>query len=454
MGVGYKRKRPKRQSDIVMTSPLSRRKFLARTTTTAAGLWLAAPYIGRSQTGLPANDKLNIGIIGVAGQGGYSIGQLKDIANIVALCDVDEKRLAPVAQSFPAAKTYRDFRRLVDQKDLDAIVVATPDHTHAVASVAVLKSGRHLYCEKPLARTVSEARIITETARDTRRVTQIGTQIHAGSNYRRVVELIRSKAIGDVTQVHVWVGSNYGGKERPTEFPAVPAHLDWDLWLGPIQKQPYHPDWTHFNWRHWWHFGGGSLADFGCHFMDLPFWALELNHPTTIEAEGPPVHAESTPTSLIVRYQFPERINEGTHWPGVPLTWYHGGKYPEQLVTPEQRKKWGNGVLFVGTKGMLLADYGRHTLLPEKDFEGFTKPQPFIRESLGHHREWITAILTGGSTTCRFDYSGPLTETALLGNVAYRAGKKLEWDSVKLKATNCPEADPFIQHQYRSGWKI
>ena len=433
---------------------LTRRQFLTRTTATAASLWLAAPQFLRAQGAISANDKLNIGVIGVNGQGGFSIGQLKDISNIVALCDVDDNRLAPVAEKFPGAKTYRDFRRLVDQKDIDAIVVATPDHTHAVASVAALQSGRHLYCEKPLARTVSETRIITETARQTKRVTQIGTQIHAGGNYRRVVELIRSGAIGEVSEVHVWVGGGYGGKERFKEFPPVPKHLDWNLWLGPIKEQPYHPDWAHFNWRHWWHFGGGTLADFGCHFMDLPFWALDLHHPTSIETEGPPVHPESPPTSIIVRYRFPARVKEGTKWSPLNLTWYHGGKYPTDLITPEQHKKWGNGVLFIGSKGQLLSDYGRHVLMPEKDFEGFVKPQPFIQDSIGHHREWIEAIKTGGSTTCRFDYSGPLTETALLGNVAFRVGKKLEWDFAKLKATNCPEADEFIQHQYRRGWKI
>jgi hypothetical protein len=188
--------------------------------------------------------------------------------------------------------------------------------------------------------------------------------------------------------------------------------------------------------------------------MDLPFWALDLQHPVTIEAEGPPVNADTTPPWLIVRYEFPTRVKEGTRWPAARLTWYHGGKYPEQLVTPEQYKNWKSGVLFVGKKGKLLADYSRHALLPEKDFEGFVKPQPFIKDSLGHHKEWVEAIKLGGTTACRFDYSGPLTETALLGNVAYRAGKKLEWDSEDIAATNCPQADPFIHHHYRAGWSI
>lgn len=437
-----------------MTTHLTRRQFLTRTATTTAAFWAGAPQILRAQGAVSPSEKLNIGFIGTAGQAGFSIGQLKDIANIVALCDVDEQKLNAAAQKFPSAKTYRDFRRLVDQKAIDAIVVATPDHTHAVASVAALESGRHLYCEKPLARTVSEARIVAETARRLKRVTQIGTQIHAGTNYRRVVELVRSDAVGEISEVHVWVNNSYGGKDLPKDKPPVPKNLDWDLWLGPVKERPYHPDFVPFNWRNWWHFGGGSLADFGCHYMDLPFWALDLHHPASVEAEGPAVHPDSTPPWLIVRYQFPARVKEGTKWSPLKLTWYHGGKYPEKIVTPEQYQKWKSGVLFVGKKGMLLADYGKHALLPESDFEGFVKPKPFIQNSIGHHREWIEAIKNGGSTTCRFDYSGPLSETALLGNVAFRVGKNLEWDFDKMKATNCPEADQFIRHQYRRGWKI
>jgi predicted dehydrogenase len=434
---------------------LSRRHFLTRAALTTATVSFAAPQFLRAQSGRAANEKLNIGIIGVAGQGSFSIGQLQGISNIVGLCDVDEKNLNAAGEKFPMAKKYRDFRRLLDQRDIDAIVVATPDHTHAVAAVAALKSGRHLYCEKPLARTVSEARLITETARQMKRVTQIGTQIHAGTNYRRVVELIKSNCIGPVEEVHVWVNSSYGGKEAPGSTPPVPANLDWDLWLGPVEQHPYSPDYAPFNWRNWWAFGGGSLADFGCHYMDLPFWALDLHHPIVIEAEGPPVSRASPPPWLTVRYDFPERIHFGTHYPAVKLTWYHGGKHPsEPLLTEEQYAKWKSGVLFVGAKGMVLADYGRHVLIPRAEGEAPPKPRQFIQDSIGHHKEWLEAIKLGGSTTCRFDYSGPLSETALLGNVAYRAGKKLEWDFAKMRATNCPEADQFIQHQYRAGWAI
>ena len=434
-----------------MNNSTSRRAFLKQTALGSAGFYIASSGFARGV--ISPNEKLNIGFVGTAGQAKFSIDNLTQ-ENIVALCDIDDQKLAAAKERFPQAKTYHDFRHLLDQKNIDAIVVATPDHTHAVASMAVLESGHHLYCEKPLSRTVSEARTVTDAARRLKRVTQIGTQIHAGGNYRRVVELIRSDAIGEVSEVHVWVASSYGGKDLPKDNPPVPKNLDWNLWLGPVQERPYHAEFVPFNWRNWWHFGGGSLADFGCHFMDLPFWALDLHHPTTVEAEGPPVHLESTPPWLIVRYQFPARVKEGTKWSPLKLTWYHGGKYPEQLVPPEQFQKWKSGVLFVGKKGLLLADYGKHVLLPEKDFDGFVKPKPFVQDSIGHHREWVEAIKTGGSTTCRFDYSGPLSETALLGNVAFRVGRKLEWDFAKLKATNCPEADEFLQHHYRRGWKI
>ena len=307
-----------------------------------------------------------------------------------------------------------------------------------------------MYCEKPLAHTVSETRIITELARKHRRVTQLGTQIHAGNNYRRVVELIKTGAIGTVREVHVWVSAAYGGKELPKETPPVPAGLHYDLWLGPVEYRPYHPAYLPFHWRNWWAFGGGSLADFGCHFMDLPHWALDLRSPRTVEVvDGPAVHPESTPTWLIVRYEHPAR---GTQ-PPVTLTWYHGGKYPS-LLSKELYEQWKGGVLFVGEKGKVLANYGSNVLLPEKDFADFAPPKPFLKNSIGHHKEWIEACKTGGPTTCNFDYSGPLTETALLGNVAFRVGKKLEWDAKKLKARNCPEAEEFVQHHYRKGWKL
>jgi predicted dehydrogenase len=436
---------------------MKRRQFLKRTLLAAGGLSLSAPWISRVSGS--ANEKLNIGFIGCANRAAANLDEMtiesKDFA-VGALCDVDSNSLEQAHQKRPEAKTYRDFRKMLEQKDLDAILIGAPDHVHAVMAVAALKSGRHVYCEKPLTRTISECRIVEETAKQYKRVTQLGTQIHAGNNYRRVVELVQTGAIGPIREVHVWVGATYGGMEMPKDTPPVPPNLDWDLWLGPVPHRPYHPEYAPFKWRNWWAFGGGTMADFGCHFMDLPHWALELRHPLTVEpVDGPAVHPESTPPWLIVRYQYPARKKAGSSetLPPVKLTWYHGGKQPS-LLTAEQAEYFRSGVLFIGEKGTLLADYTRNQLLPENDFKDFKKPAPFIPNSVGHHKEWIDAIKNGGPTTCNFDYSGALTEAALLGNVAFRVGKKLQWDAQKLKAVNCPEADAFIQHKYREGWSL
>jgi predicted dehydrogenase len=445
---------PRRRSSS-FTAPaasrkLNRRRFLAQSAGVTLGLW-AAKGFGAAEA-VSANDKLNIGIVGVANQGRFNLDNVAG-ENIVAVCDVDDTYLAEVARRFPAAATYNDFRRLIDQKGIDAVVVATPDHTHAVAAVAALKSGRHVYCEKPLARTISEARIVTETARREKRVTQIGTQIHAGSNYRRVVELVQSGAVGPIGEVHVWVGATYGGMDRPQDTPAVPPNVHYDLWLGPVAERPYSPEYLPARWRNWWAFGGGALADFGCHFMDLPHWALGLRQPLSAAVlDGPPVHAESVPPWLIVRYEYPARGPQ----PPVKLTWYHGGKQPAMLpdLLGDRPESWKSGVLFVGAKGTLLSDYTRHVLLPEKEFAGFVPPAPSIPDSIGHHQEWIRACKNGGPTTCGFDHSGPLTEAVLLGNVAYRAGSRLEWDPQRLAATNCPGAKAFIQYEYRRGWTL
>ena len=424
-------------------SKLSRRTFIQR-----AALGTAAFYISRNGFAASPNDKLNIGFVGTANQAQFSIDNLKD-QNIVAICDVDENFLAKAAQDFPSAKKYNDFRRMLEQKDIDAVVVATPDHTHAVATVAALRSGHHVYCEKPLTHTVSECRIVREAARKAKKATQMGTQIHAGNNYRRVVELVQKDAIGQVKEVHVWASAIYGGKQLPTEHPPVPSTLHYDLWTGPIEPVAYSPEYVPFKWRNWWAFGGGTMADFGCHFMDLPHWALDLREPIAVSAEGPERDPNCPPVWMIAQFEYPARKEK----PPVKLTWYQGGRQPD-LLTPEQKKKWVSGVLFVGEKGNLLSDYSRHILLPEDKFQDYTRPEPFIPNSIGHHKEWVQACKTGSPTTCNFDYSGALSEAVLLGNVAFRAGERLEWDTKKLKATNTRAADEFVHHHYRKGWKI
>lgn len=429
-----------------MPQRFTRRRFLQ--TATAAGLgW---PLLHGEEKKTSANERLHVGVIGVAGQGAYNLGGVAGAgAVIAALCDVDEKRAGKARQQFPQAKFYTDFRQLLDQKGLDAVVIATPDHTHAVAAAAALQAGLHVYCEKPLTHTVHEARVLAELAAKNKRITQMGTQIHAGSNYRRVVELIQAGAIGAVKEVHVWCGKSWGGGERPKDMPPIPEGLHYDLWLGPAPQRPYHPAYLPFNWRRWWDFGGGTLADMACHYMDLPFWALKLRQPTKVSTEGPPPHPETAAVWLIVHYEFPAR--DGL--PPVKLTWYDGGKRPPHFAEGKL-PKWGDGVLFVGDKGMLLADYNNRKLLPEKDFEGFVPPKPTIPDSIGHHKEWIEACKSGGVTTCNFDYSGALTEAVLLGNVAYRLGRPISWDAKNLKATGEPDADRFIRKEYRKPWSL
>ena len=434
-----------------MTHRSTRRHFLLSTAAAGAAGFGLGPALGAPRK-LPPSERLRVGAVGIAGQGQSDLDAIAAAgAEIVALCDVDTQRKEVVAQRkrHAKAKFHTDFRKLIDAGGLDAVMVATPDHTHAPATLAALQAGLHVFCEKPLTHTVHEARLIAETARKQKRVTQMGTQIHAGENYRRVVELIRAGAIGTVKEVHVWVSTTYGGGDRPKERPAIPPGLEWNLWLGPAPERPYHSAYVPFWWRGWWDFGGGALNDMACHHMDLPFWALDLRHPTHVEAEGPRPHAESTGPWLIVRYDFPARGK----LPPVKLTWYDGGKRPKYFQEKGLLPKWGNGNLFVGDKGMLLADYGKRRLLPEKKFADYQPPKQTIPNSIGHYKEWVEACKSNAPTTCNFDYSGALTEAVLLGTVAYRLGKGFDWDAKNLKASE-PGAEKLVRKVYRKGWEV
>lgn len=429
-------------------SPLSRRTFLQATAATAVAASLPRFALARRRA-----DKLRIGVVGTANQAGWNISQLGG-EQIVALCDVDANYLEAAASKVQGVKTFRDFREMLSAPlDLDAVLVACPDHVHAPAAAMALRAGKPVYCEKPLAHTVSEVRTLSALAREKKVATQMGTQIHAEGNYRRVVELVRSGAIGRVREVHTWVGRSWGGG-RYSESKPAPAHLDWDLWLGPAPAHDYcdgiHPG----NWRRFWPYGTGTLGDMACHHMDLPFWALDLGQPSTIEAEGPPVDAVGTPSWLVVRYEHPATPAREA----VKLTWYDGGKHAS-LLKPLKNKdgsplQWGDGNLFVGDDGMIIADYGSHLLLRDNQAVDFTAPARSIPDSIGHHAEWFNAIRTGAPTTCNFAYAGNLTESVLLGNVAYRLGKKIEWNAGMMKATNAPEAEALLRHQYRAGWTL
>ena len=441
-----------------MPRRITRRHFFHRTAACAATAGVAAgiQIVPSWAYGMGPSEKLRIAGIGVAGRGGEDIAGVAS-ESLVALCDVDKNNLAAAGKRYTGAKTFTDFRKMLAavEKQIDAVVVGTPDHTHAPPAVMAMKMGKHCYCEKPLTHCVYEARLMAELANQKKLATQMGTQIHAEENYRRVVELVQTGAVGPVREVHVWCGASYSGGKRPTDTPPVPPHLDWDLWLGPAPFRPYHPRYAPFAWRGWADFGNGGLGDFFCHYTDLAFWALKLRHPTTVEAEGPPADPDSTPPWLIVRYEYParDRPADGARLPPVKLTWYDGGKRPP-ILKERSVPDWGSAVLFIGEKGMLLADYGRHDLLPESKFKDFQRPPKSIPASIGHHQEWIVACKTGSPTTCNFDYSGALTESALLGTVSFRAGEKLRWDAANLKAVNCPKADPLIHRPYREGWTL
>lgn len=438
----------------------SRRRFLQGTAAAASGFAVPAIVSGRN-----LNEKLRIAVIGCGGRGGSNLQSVAS-EQITVVCDVNSQALDAAAQRHPGARKEVDFRKVYDHaSEFDAVVVSTCEHTHAFATLPALQLGKHVYCEKPLTHNVWEARKIREAAAKAKVATQMGIQIHAGANYRRVVELIQTGSIGPVSEVHVWVGRAWGlqspeeakangdivsVQERPREAETPPAHLNWDLWLGPAPARPYHN--VYFpgpKWYRWWDFGNGTMSDLGSHWIDLPFWALKLDYPRTIEASGPPPHPELAPASMQVTYEYGQR----GELPPVKLTWYQGKNRPP-LIAEGKVPGWDSGVLFVGSKGMLLSDYGKHVLLPEERFVDFKRPEPFLAPSIGHHEEWIQAAKTGGPTTCDFEYSGWLTEANHLGNVAYRVGKKLEWDAQALRATNAPEADPLIRREYRSGWSL
>ena len=425
----------------------NRRQFLSLAGCGAASLVIL--HNSRSAHGYQANEKLNIAIIGAGGRGAQN---LSDVAgeNIVALCDVDQRRAAESFQTYPNAAKHSDFRRMLAEMDrqIDAVVVSTTNHVHAPASMMAMRMGKHCYCEKPLAHSVREARMAAQVAAEKKVATQMGTQIHATDNYRRIVELIRAGAIGPVRECHCWLPGGGSAGDRPTETPPVPPGLDWDLWLGPAPYRPYHPCYVPHDWHFWWDFGGGALGNMGCHYLDLAFWALDLRHPHAIEASGSPPHPESTPARQHVRYEFPARGDA----PPVALTWTHGETAPP-VFREQKLPDWVWGV-FVGDKGLLLVNYGQRMLWPEPAFAGYVPPEPSIPASVGHHQEWITACKTGSATSCNFDYSGAVTETVLLGNVAYRAGQKLEWDAANIRVTNHQPANDYLQRAYRAGWEV
>ncbi len=428
---------------------VTRRRFLRSTAATAAGLF-AAPAFLRANS---LNEKLNLGLIGVGNKGAENLKNLAD-QNVVALCDVDENFLNAASQKHPGAKQYRDFRKMLEQRDIDAVVVTIPDHNHAVAAMAAIQLGKHVYCEKPLTHDLHEARQLARAAREHKVATQMGNGGHASDSLRSAVEWIQAGVIGPVGEVHAWTDRPIWpqGITRPADTPPIPKSIDWDLWIGSAPMRPYHPGYHPFKWRGWWDFGTGALGDMGCHIIDAAFWSLKLGYPESVEAESSPVNNETAPSWSIVRYQFPAR----GELPPVKLTWYDGGKLPagELLDLAADEKFPKNGSLFVGSKGRLLLLQGKSELLPEKEWRDFQPPPKTIPRSSGHYAEWIAACKGGPAAFSNFNYAGPLTELVLLGNIALRLGRKIQWDGRNLKARNAPEADRYIRREYRKGWNL
>lgn len=436
---------------------LNRRQFLKTTALSAAALGLSqfpAPSIALAAD---ANSKLRVGVVGISGRGAGNISELlggsEKIAELAAICDVDDNNLEAQGKKYPNAKRFFDFRTMLDEMDdLDAVLVSTPDHTHAVAAMAAMKKGLPCFCEKPLAHDVAEIRAMQKIAKEKKLATQMGTVIHATENYRRVVELIQAGAIGEVTECHVWCFKGWGGYPEPsTEKIDVPKNIHWDEWLGPAQWVNYNPCYLPARWRGYWPFGTGTFGDMACHLMDLPFWALDLKYPKTIHATcDSEISKMCCPLDVECKYEF--ELNGKT----FPLTWYDGKKRPA-VIDEKKLEPLSMGVIFVGKDGILEADYGTIRLYPEEKFAKYERPAKSIPKSAGHHREWLNSIIDGGKTEplCNFEYSGRLAEAVQLGAVSLRAGKiKLEWDADKMLVTNNKAANDFIKTEYRDGWTL
>ncbi len=426
------------------------RRDVLRTT----GLASAGVLLGRGAFARPmANDRLNVAVIGIGGRGRANLNAIARTENIVALCDVDDARAGDAYEKFPQARRFRDFRRMFDAMadEIDAVVVSTPDHTHFHPCHAALQLKKHLYVEKPLAHNPWEVRTLTDLAREQGVATQLGVQRHALPNVHRAVEIVQSGLLGEIKRCYAWVGGERGMPNKPTGpdgFPAVPDHLDWDLWMGPTAPRRYSPAYCPYEWRFWWPYGTGEMGNWGCHVLDIPFWALGLKYPFQVGAAGPPADLDRTPKSMNSALDFAARGDA----PPVKLFWLHTKDGPE-ILKASGMPHLGTGVLFLGSKGTLLCDFSKLHLYPE-DIE---VPAPSIPDSPGFHREWIDACKGGPPATCEFDYSGPLTEAVLLANIAYRTrgGKDwvTQWDGPALEFSE-PKSQAYVREEYREGWKV
>lgn len=457
-------------------NPLTRRQFLSRTSAATGTAILAFPYVGRV---LGANDQINVACIGVGGKGDSDSSDAGRCGgNILAICDVDKNTLDKKAKQFPKAKKFTDFRNLLDEvgKDIDAVTVSTPDHTHGVAAIRAMKMGKHAFCQKPLVQTVAEARTVRQLAKEKKLATQMGNQGSAEPGLRRAVEVIQAGVIGKPLELHVWSNRPVWkqGYERPTGSDPVPPTLDWDLWLGPAAERPFKKDIYHtFQWRGWYEFGTGALGDMACHTVNMPFRALKMGYPNVVECElASRVYSETFPKTSRIRFEFPER--DGL--PPLKFWWYDGN--PDDALKPlrpesekareiimTQGSLPGSGALIIGEKGKLFSpdDYGAQFYLAMKGEEEFKNGDKHeacksvaqtIPRSPGHMEEWFKMMKDGTPAYSNFDIAAYLAEVILLGCIALRVGegKRMEWDGPGMKSTNLPEAAQFVNRTSRAGW--
>jgi predicted dehydrogenase len=445
----------------------NRRDFLKTTTAAGFGYWVAGG-VAVAQSNSP-NEQISFACIGVGGKGGSDSAHAAQNGNIVAICDVRESVMAGKAKEggFEKAKQFTDFRKMLDEMEgsIDAVTVSTADHTHAVATANAIRRGKHVYCQKPLTHSIYEARTLGELAKQYKVITQMGNQGTALEGLRTAAKLIQDGTLGVVKEVHVWTNRPIwpqGVKvNRPKATPDTKG-VDWDCFIGPAKERPYHPSYFGLGWRGYWDFGTGALGDMACHTMNMPFMALDLREPTSVEAGGEPHNKETYPRGASIKFEFPARGNR----PALAVYWYEGKNEKGEAYRPPEsvmmgQKVQGSGCLIMGEKGTLYSpnDYGAaFTLMPEKEFVGheFAKFDKDGGDNDGRHfAEFATGIKEGKQPTSNFpDYAGPLTETILLGNLAIYSGKKIEWDAKNMKATNSPELDWIVEHEYRQGWTL
>lgn len=450
-----------------MTASLTRRAFVKQSAV-AAGAVAAATVVPRHVLGGPRqiapSEKMNIAGIGIGGMGAGNLRNM-ETDNIVALCDVDKDYAGGTIRRYPDAKFYVDFREMLDkQKDIDGVMIATPDHTHAVISMAAMRAGKHVYCQKPLTHNVYEARTLAKTAKEAGVATQMGVQGHSGEGIRLICEWIWAGLIGEVREVDAYCSLTYypwghaswssQWSQRPKETPPVPTGLDWDLWIGPAQMRPYHRAYHPRTWRCWWDFGSGMMGDRGVHTFDPIFWPLKLTAPTSIDATTCGNTPEVHPLSAIVTYHFPARGD----LPPVKLTWYEGTRPPRPADLEDGRKlPREGGVLFKGTKGTIMCGvYGNSPrIIPEAEMQAAERPERTIPRVQGsHEQDWIRACKSGEPAGADFSYSGPLAEACCLGNIAQRVDTRIEWDAENMKVTNLPDANKYVREEYRTGWEL